>query len=197
MGRPHTLPDLYDSVLRLRLALLKRDGYFKPNIRRSGIVTWHDRYGEKRASISIETNTLSDDGHYIELDYRYGGDTRKYRVYITYQPSNLGKGLIPYFVCPQTGKRCRILYSIGGYFLHREAFNHAMYECQTQSKRYRDLERLYGAHLRLDSNYEKLHKKHFMKYYAGKPTKRYQKILREIQRGESVPYQEVERAMIM
>lgn len=195
MARPHSLPDLYDYVLRLRLSLLKADGFMEPNRRASGTVSWSNRYGEKTASISIETNTATAEP-YIELDYKYGGDPRKYRVGIVYVPSNLGKGLIPYFVCPSTGKRCRILYSIGGYFLHRDAFNHAMYECQTQSKKYRELDRLYGAHFRLDGNYMQLYKKYFRKKYAGKPTKRYLKIMRDIKRGEGIPYHEIEAMMI-
>lgn len=196
MGRPHALPDLYDSVLRLRMALLKKDGFIRPNVKTSGVVTWHDWYGEKRASIRVEVNTATD-SHYIMLDYRYGDNPRRYRVNIAYRPSNLGKGKIAYFVCPQTGKLARILYSIGGYFLHREAFRGAMYECQTQSKRYRDLEKLYGAHFRLDRNYEQLYKKHFKKKYAGKPTKRYLKIMKDIHRGEMVSYLEAERAMLL
>ncbi len=111
-------------------------------------------------------------------------------------PSNLGKGLIWYFLCPQTNRRCRKLYSIGGYFLHREAFNGCMYETQTQSKKYRQLDKTLGAYFEIDNLYEELYKKNFKKTYAGKPTKRYLRIMEQIQKAESIPYHEIERAML-
>ena len=62
-------------------------------------------------------------------------EPRNYKVYLTSTPSNLNRGEIWYFICPQTKKRCRKLYSIGGYFLHREAFNGCMYKIQIESKK--------------------------------------------------------------
>ena len=95
-----------------------------------------------------------------------------------------------------TKKRCRKLYLIGGYFLHREAFNGCMYETQTQSKKYRQLDKTLGAYFKSDNLYNELYKKNFKKTYAGKPTKRYLRILEQIQKAESIPYHEIERAML-
>jgi len=107
-------------------------------------------------------------------------------------PYNLGKGLIWYFLCPQTNKRCRKLYSIGGYFLHREAFSGCMYETQTQSKKHRQLDKSLGAFFKTDDLYSQLYQKHFKKTYAGKPTKKYLRILEQIKKAESIPYHEIE-----
>ncbi len=112
-------------------------------------------------------------------------------------PSNLGKGKVWYFVCPHTNKRCRKLYLISGYFLHREAFNGCMYESQTKSKKWREMERVYGSYFKSDECYEELHKKHFKKFYNGKPTKRYLKLMQKISQSERIPKEEIERVMII
>lgn len=103
-------------------------------------------------------------------------------------PSNLGNGDIWYFLCPVTKKRCRKLYSIGGYFLHREAFNSCMYESQTHSKYYRSLDKRFGGVFKQERLYEELYSKHFKKFYNGKPTKRYIKIMQEIEKTETINY---------
>jgi len=45
-----------------------------------------------------------------------------------YAPEYPGKGVIWHFLCPATRKRCRKLYLVDTYFLHREAFNGCFYE---------------------------------------------------------------------
>ncbi len=107
-------------------------------------------------------------------------------------PSNLNKGLVWYFLCPNTGKRCRILYSIGGYFLHREAFRGCMYESQTYSHKNRALFRQFEMATGGDKAYDQLYSKHFKKYYAGKPTKRYLKILKQIRLSEQFTCEDIQ-----
>lgn len=194
MPKPHTFPTLYNEALQIDISKLKGWGYFKPKQIKSGTLTW-SRNGNPTGSISIQVNTHSEQP-YIELDYKYRDEPRNYKVYLTSTPSNLNKGEIWYFICPQTKKRCRKLYSIGGYFLHREAFNGCMYETQTQSKKYRQLDKTLGAYFKIDNLYSELYKKNFKKYYAGKPTKRYLRIMEQIQKAESIPYHEIERAML-
>jgi hypothetical protein len=140
--------------------------------------------GNPTGSISIQVNTHSEQP-YIELDYKYRDEPRNYKLSLVSMLSNLGKGLIWYFLCPQTNKRCRKLYSIDGYFLHREAFNGCMYETQTQSKKYRQLDKTLGAYLKEDELYSQLYQKHFKKTYAGKPTKKYLRIIEHIQKAEN------------
>lgn len=193
MPKPHTFPTLYNEALQIDISKLKGWGYFKPKQIKSGTLTW-SRNGNPTGSISIQVNTRSEQP-YIELDYKYRDEPRNYKVYLTSTPSNLKKGVVWYFVCPVTKKRCRKLYSIGGYFLHREAFNGCMYETQTHSKKYRQLDKLM-AFLEIENLYSELYKKNFKKTYAGKPTKRYLRIMEQIQKAESIPYHEIERAML-
>ena len=189
-----TFPTLYDEVLQISITKLKEWSYLNPEQIKSGTITW-SRNGRQTGSISIKVNTHSEQP-YIELDYKYRDEPRNYKVRLVSIPSNLGKGLIWYFLCPQTKKRCRKLYSIGGYFLHREAFNGCMYETQTQSKKYRQLDKILGAYFKSDNLYSELYKKNFKKTYAGKPTKRYLRIMEQIQKAESVPYHEIKRLML-
>ena len=195
MPKPHTFPTLYNEALQIHISKLKGWGYLDPKQIKSGTLNW-SRNGNPTGSISIRVNTHSEQP-YIELDYKYRDEPRNYKVYLTSTPSNLNRGEIWYFICPQTKKRCRKLYSIGGYFLHREAFNGCMYETQTQSKKYRQLDKTLGAYFEIDNLYEELYKKNFKKTYAGKPTKRYLRIMEQIQKAESIPYHEIERVMFI
>jgi hypothetical protein len=189
-----TFPTLYDEVLQINITKLKEWSYLNPEQIKSGTITW-SRNGNPIGSISIKVNTHSEQP-YIELDYKYRDEPRNYKVYLTSTPSNLNKGEIWYFLCPQTNKRCRKLYSIGGYFLHREAFSGCMYETQTQSKKWRQWDKTFGVYFKTDKLYSELYKKNFKKTYAGKPTKRYLRIMEQIQKAESIPYHEIERAIL-
>jgi hypothetical protein len=194
MPKPHTLPTLYNEALQIHISKLKGWGYLEPKHIKSGTLNW-SRNGNPTGNISIRVNTHGEQP-YIELDYKYKDESRNYKVYLTSTPSNLNRGEIWYFICPQTKKRCRKLYSIGGYFLHREAFNGCMYATQTQSKKYRQLDKTLEAYFKSDNLYSELYKKNFKKTYAGKPTKKYLRIMEQIQKAESIPYHEIERAML-
>lgn len=190
MPKPNTYPTLYNQALKISISNLKEWDYIKPEQIKSGTISW-SRNETKTGSISIMVNTHSEQP-YIELNYKYSDEPRNYKVRLVSIPSNLGKGLIWYFLCPETNKRCRKLHSIGGYFLHREAFNGCMYETQTQSKKYRQLDKSLGAFFKIDDLYSQLYQKHFKKTYAGKPTKKYLRILEQIQKAESIPYHKIE-----
>lgn len=194
MSKFPTFPDLFDSALQINISKLKGWGYLKPEHLRSGTLNW-SRNGNPTGSISICVSTYKEDC-YIELDYKFRDEPRNYKVRLVSTTSNIGKGEIWYFLCPHTNKRCRILYSIGGYFLHREAFNGCMYESQTRSKKYREIEKAFGAYFDVDRNYDKLYKKGFKRFYAGKPTKKYLKLNRRIKQAESIPLERIERLMV-
>ncbi len=194
MPKPHTLPTLFDEALQISVTKLKELGYLKLGQIASGTLHWSSQ-GRSTGSIHIWVNT-HDEQPYIELDYKYNDEPRRYKVRLITVPSNLGKSCMWFFICPKTGKRCRKLYLIGGYFLHREAFKGCMYDCQTQSKKYRDIGKTYGAYFKAARLYEQLYKKHFKKTYAGKPTKKYLQIMKQIQKAESRPYHEIKMVIV-
>jgi hypothetical protein len=194
MPKPYTFPTLYNEALQISISKLKGWEYLNPEQIKKGIVTWSSN-GNQRGSISIKVNTKSEQT-YIELDYKYRDEPRNYKVYLTSTPSNLDKGKIWYFLCPHTNKRCRKLYLIGGYFLHREAFKNCMYQSQIETKRYRQIDKTFGAYFKSEELYSELHKKHFKKTYAGMPTKRYLRIIKQIEQAEKIDYRDIELAMM-
>ena len=58
------------------------------------------------------------------------------------------------------------------------------------------MERVYGAFFDNDKIYKELYGKHFKKFYNGKPTKRYLKLLSKIKQAENIDYREIELLMI-
>jgi hypothetical protein len=195
MPKPSTLPTLFDEVKQISITKLKEWDYLKPEQIKSGVLNW-SRDGNNTGSISILVNTNSKQP-FIELDYKSNDVPRKYKVRLVSVDSNLGKGKIWYFLCPNTYKQCRKLYLKGGYFLHREAFNGCMYESQTYSKNYRGLGKVYDSYFKLDNLYEQLYKKNFKKTYAGKPTKRYLKLMEQIKKAERIKPEELTKMMLM
>jgi hypothetical protein len=186
MPKPYTCPALLDEVKSVSISFLSKHNYLKPDQLRSGSVTWSIN-GNSTGSISIKVNTHLEQS-YIELDYKCNGVLINYRVQLISAPSNLGKGVVWYFICPSTRKRCRKLYLVDTYFYHRSAFRGCMYEKQTQSKSNRYLDKTMEAYFRSDQIFEKLHQKHFKKYYADKPTKKYLQLIKIIQRSERIIY---------
>ncbi|MBX0335496.1 hypothetical protein K3G39_19860 [Pontibacter sp. HSC-14F20] len=190
MPKPYTFPTLFDEVKTVSISNLIRWGYLKPNRYRSGTITW-SRNGSVYSSIGIAVSTLIDNP-YLELSYTYGDKPVKYKVELTTVPANIGKGEVWYFVCPSTGKNCRILYSVGALFLHRSACKGYMYEKQTYSHKNRGIMRMYEKLFSSDKVYEELYSKHFKRTYRGKPTKRFLRLMQKIRESERVPYSESE-----
>jgi hypothetical protein len=194
MPKSHTFPTLYDELKTVSISLLTKYGYLKPKQSQSGIITW-SRGGNKTGSISIRVNTQFEKP-YLELDYTYNEVPINYSVQLVSAPSNLGKGVVWFFVCPHTGKRCRKLYLADTYFYHRSAFRGCMYEKQIQSKKYRQLDKTLRDYFQTDQLYEQLYKKHFKKQYAGKPTQKYLKLTQKLDKAESVSHLDIERALL-
>ncbi|MGN5953724.1 hypothetical protein ACP6L2_03825 [Sphingobacterium lactis] len=176
MGR-YSIVNLIENATVLSISDIKKWGYLETE-NKSGVITW-SRNGKKTSAISIRT--VINTGTYLELSYTYQKtELVKYLVEITYIESNLKNGEIPYFICPSTGKRCRKLYSIGKYFLHREAYYNTMYEKQTESKKMRNFTKIMGPYYEVDKVNEELYSKHFKNFYNGKPTKRFVRLMKKL-----------------
>ncbi|MBU1485870.1 MAG: hypothetical protein KKG25_13550 [Bacteroidetes bacterium] len=48
------------------------------------------------------------------------------------------------------------------------------------------MDKTLGAYFKSDNLYGELYKKHFKKSYAGKPTKKYLRIMEQIQKAEEI-----------
>lgn len=173
---------------------LKQWGYLNNGIK-SGVISWSIS-GEVHSKIGIKT-TILEHRKFITLEYTQNGESIKYDVRIESIPSNLGKGEIYYFICPNTGKHCRKLYHNSKYFLRREAFRYLYYEKQNESKKNRRLVSILDKVFLKDEVYNEQYQKHFKTHYNGKITKRYQKILDKIKRAESFPSGTIESLLMM
>lgn len=165
------------------ISFMKTHRYLEPDGFKGWNIIW-TMNGQPDGNIDIKVNTVEYNS-YLELAYKANGTPINYRVKLVTIPSNLGKGLIWYFLCPVTGKRCRKLYETGGYFYHRSACR-GMYDKQTQSKKSRDLYKVFGS-LGNDQLYRQLYKKNFKRTYAGKPTRSYTRLTNKIDKAERMP----------
>ena len=177
------MPTLIDELRSFTLSDLKKLGYLKKDKFISGTMNWINSYDEVTSSISLAVNN-SHPNMYLELSYNCNDESINYKVNIVSAPSNLGRGDVLYFLCPFTNQRCRKLHLLNGKFMHRSALVNPLYSKQIESKHWRGLTKSFGAPFELDNLYEKLFSKGFKKYYKGKPTKKFQKLLNKIERLE-------------
>lgn len=198
MGRHATYPAEIENIKMISIADLKRMKLLIPNTstgKRS--INWtNTKTGENTGSIFLTISTNDDKGKVI-FDYKYREtDDINYTVHLVTRNSNLGKGLMWFFSCPKTGKVCRKLHLIGGYFCHRSANPNLMYQKQLESKKMREWIKVFGALLN-NEVYEQLHKKHFKTHYKGKPTKKYLKLMKIIKQRENIDINEFNRSLII
>ncbi|WP_433834649.1 hypothetical protein [Flavobacterium anhuiense] len=195
MGRCATYPKTIDDCLTISITKLKEWGYLNFVDTKSGTITW-SKNGHKHSSVGIE---MINNGFnaFIVLDYKSNGEPINYKIKIISKPSNLSKGEIFYFVCPKTKKYCRKLYLHGSYFLHRDAFKGLMYSKQLESKKNRELHKLFDACYLSDEVYEERYKKYFKTHYNGKETKRYKKLNDKIKIADSFPSGTIESLLMI
>lgn len=187
MPKPTSCPILYDQCKTVNITLLKQWGYLKPCKQTTGVISWSNQY-EKTCSISIRVITDIENG-YLQLDYTSNGKPISYKVEIVSRVSNLGKGVVWYFICPKTRWHCRKLYLVGGYFYHRKAFAGCMYDKQTESRKNSYTGKLFNKWDAADKARTSISSKHFKKQYNARPTKRYLKHLKQIEAGKGITEQ--------
>ena len=157
------------EVYRIELSYLIEKEYIKKNTVISGLLSWADG-----SSIQFYSD-LTTERHYIRLVYRLHSPDQviDYKVYLTYVKSNLGKGMVPYMVCPASGRRCRILYRAFGspIWKAKQAYSERLYyESQLWSKN----QRVYGQWYLVEKRLRELSKGvRNQTTYNGKLTRRH------------------------
>lgn len=188
MGRWANYPTTINDLKEFDISFLSKHNYLKPNHFKNGSIIWTYANGNKH-SISIHTQTKETDG-FLTLDYTYNSTEKiNYQIRLITRPSNLGTGLIWFFICPYTGKVCRKLHLIDRHFKHRSAVPGLMYQNQIESKKWREWSKMFKDDLN-DKIYSELYSKGFRKFYAGKMTKRYTRICKKIKQSENLDLQE-------
>ena len=156
-------------------------------------LTWTRRSSGHKSSIGIVidirelyakvnyTNTNGHTGEKSDLDYK---------IRLTTTPCHFG-GVRYWFICPlvkdgqNCGRRTGTLYLAGGgkYFGCRDCYN-LSYESRNESRMGRPGG--IGYNIILENQIDKLMKKVKRCYYAGKPTRKYRRILKLEQRYDSL-----------
>lgn len=131
------------------------------------------------AKVNFISNMIADK-KYIRLLYSVGGKDYDYKIYLDEVPSNLGIGTILYFLCPESGKRSRVLISAYGEpkFINREYYHikyglRVYYRCQSASHNDRDNARYWQLDGQIKAMEKEFKKPYRKTHYAGKPTKEY------------------------
>ena len=193
MARFPTFPTTYEERKSFSISDLRKWEYLVPGQWKNGTINW-SRNGNSTGSIGISVYMDASEP-YLRVDYVLNKEKEVgYSVPLVKVPSNLGKGHVWYFRCPYTSQLCRKLYSIDGYFMHRAAVK-GYYEKQIQSKQYRHLEKTFGPVFQQEKAHEQLYEKHFRKFYNGKPTKRYLKIMAKLRAAVCISETDLINAM--
>lgn len=191
MPKPITLPFIIDNANTITISALKKWGYFEPNSQKYGSLKWSTN-GIKTSSILIIVKMTNTNG---VLTLKYNCEEKKYNydIQVISRTSNLGKGNLFFFICPFTLKVCRKLHLYNEYFIHRSAISGGMYSKQIQTKKWRQIEKVYGNYFDKEKYIDILYSKHFKKYYNGKPTKKYLKMIEKINDANRFSANDIER----
>lgn len=183
MGRWANYPTTVEDLRSFDISFLVKYEYIKPDQIKTGSIIWTSSHGTKN-SISIRTAIKETTG-VLTVDYTFNKTEKVfYNIQLITRPSNLGTGLLWFFVCPFTGKVCRKLHLINGYFKHRSALPGLMYQNQIESKKVREWNRIFAKDFN-DDVYTELYSKNFKRYYNGKMTKRFARISKKLQEMEN------------
>ena len=140
MGRYSTGIRTTNGSRKLDLRWMLKNDYFQKGKKIRGSMSWQDD------SSSGYESLISEDEKYLRMIYtitdRKGIETKlDYKIQLVTVPSNLGKGEILYFVCPESNKRARVLYSTYGHhkYIHRDCYlelygKRLYYNSQSSSK---------------------------------------------------------------
>jgi len=170
MGRRSTGAMNTAQVCRIDMRYLTRWGVFKHQ-ECSFPMSWNDGSSIRLTLINnfeetclIFNYTLTD-----RADIKH---ELNYKVYIEKVLSNLGRGFVYYFICPNTGNRCRILYRAYGShtFRSRKGFSYRLYYPLQQGSK---LGLIFDRKFSAEEKYLKLSegRKRNQHYFKGKITK--------------------------
>jgi hypothetical protein len=111
----------------------------------------------------------------IIISYSHNGKAMEQSIRLKAKPSNLIANVnVWMFFCPIVNKTAYKLYmSDDGYLYHRERFSNAYYIKQTYSKKIREVYAPSWERYK-DKFSNEIEQPHFVKYYNGKATKRYE-----------------------
>ncbi len=177
MGRHTTGALSTNEIYRIELSFLIKRKFIQKDRNNSFNLTWSPGSN----NISVISNYFSYDIWirlvYTITDYEGKKYEYDYKIYLVERPSNLGIGNVLYFICPDSGKLCRVLYRCYGSHIwkSREAYrNRIYYSSQISSK----LNYFNDRYWQIERTLEKLRQERKSYYYKNSKTKRLKRIER-------------------
>lgn len=166
-----------EACYAISVQFLNKHGYLSSNKFQYGVITW-SMNGERLSDVRFGVSTADMKVRFIyRTRNRYFEENwtpKNYEVGLVSTPCYFG-GLRYWFKCNQCSKRVGSLYLYSDLdFMCRHCLN-LSYESRNKSKRYCILDKLFRA--------EQIERQIFdlrTKYYQGKPTRRYQKLLNQL-----------------
>lgn len=174
MGRITSFPTIYDELIKIS------SSYFRKQEAFCGLATeslTFRRHGTPILRLTITINLLTYYGDGPEMIIN--GDINQ-TIDMASKESNLGKGEVWYFLCPETGLLARTLYFDGKRFVHRKVIK-ALYAKQCESKAGRKLQKAFEQ----DKLFEKINAPYFKTHYDGKETRSFKSIMTRVNRTKA------------
>jgi hypothetical protein len=172
-----------DGLKKIEMSFLKKHGYLNHS-RWDGQLTWTHGGSDTKSSIGIASH-IEEHNNFVTLNYTQtdrATDEKKefdYQVRLTTTPCNYG-GKRYWFICPLVtsgrpcGRRVSVIYKGGDHFGCRHCFD-LSYESRNET-----YARRHPAMGTMDAFFkiEKLEEQVKRRFYAGKPTRKYKRILK-------------------
>jgi hypothetical protein len=181
MPKPYTAPLLIDQEKTLTTGFLSKYGYLNTNCKITGATGWTSN---KSKDLDIYITAIMQRGNerIILNYYDFSNEPVQQTIFLISKPSNLGKGLIWFFICSYNGATCRNLIFVNNRFMHRSNLANAMYSTQAESKYWRKMFQLMPNIPTTQKILNEPNKKYYKKFYKGQITKRYKKWFTTVQK---------------
>ncbi len=181
--------DTCEGSLRLEMPWLRKKRYLEGL--RAGSVYWNSsRYPEQSVGITVDTVSAIPFVllHYVQTSKEGVKTSFDYKITISSIPCRFG-GRRYYFQCPLSrngvmcNRRVGVIYLCGKWFGCRKCHDLA-YDSQQESRRagYGGLFKYWGLSMKLEDRTEKMR----VKYWKGRPTKRYLRLLAQYGRLDAL-----------
>ena len=172
-----------DDKRKIEIWFLKKHGYL--DVSRHGTITWTHGWSETKSSISIQSVIWDEEKHirFIYTQTDLTTDEKKdfdYNIPLVTTRCFLG-GVRYWFQCPwyrngvYCGRRVGVLYKGGDYFACRHCYN-LSYSSKNENRRYYLFP--LGQRLTTERKAEELEEKIKTKFYKGRPTRKYMRLLK-------------------
>lgn len=110
-----------DSVIRLDVRVLRRQGFLQPGAVVSGTQRWTwTATGQERGSVGVSVNLAQAEFGTVTVRFNLNDEPRVQEIDLVSRRMRYG-GRRYYFRCPRHGRLCEVLPMVGGVFASRQA----------------------------------------------------------------------------